>query len=333
MSVTDGLPVGLVLGGAIPPDQLPAAARLGEEHGFSELWFAEDYFFTGGISGATAALAATERVPIGLGIVSAVVRHPALLAMELATISRMFPGRLWPGIGLGVPLWIQQMGLHPASALRAMRECVTSVRALLHEEELTYEGETFTFDHVKLTHPPTETLPIYMGVVGPKMLELSGEIADGTVVSVLASIDYVSWLRKRVTIGAERGNRRSEAHRVACFALYAVDSDGKAAKESLRGVTAFYLAAMANSALNAAYGIVDEVTDMAERGGHETVAAEMPDRWLDDLVIAGDPDECAEKIARYLASGADSVVLFPMPVERMDEVVRRTAQEVLPQLG
>lgn len=56
-------------------------------------------------------------------------------------------------------------------------------------------------------------------------------------------------------------------------------------------------------------------------------------QWLDDLVIAGDPDECAEKIKRYLASGADSVVLFPMSVEQMDEVVRRTSQAVLPKLG
>src|SRR5262245_28481789 len=89
----DGPPVGLVLGSQIPPEQIRETARLGEELGFGELWLAEDYFFTGGISGAVAALASTSRIPIGLGIVSAMVRHPALLAMECSTIARMFPGR------------------------------------------------------------------------------------------------------------------------------------------------------------------------------------------------------------------------------------------------
>lgn len=331
MTGIDGPPVGLVLGSAIAPEQLPGAARLGEELGFAELWFAEDYFFTGGISGATAALAATERIPIGLGIVSAVVRHPALLAMELATASRMFPGRLWPGIGLGVPHWIQQMGLHPASTLSAMRECVTSVRALLSGEELTVEGKTFSFDKVKLTHPAQETLPIYMGVVGPKMLQLSGEIADGTVVSVLAAPEYVRWLREQVAAGAAKAGR-TEHHRVACFALYSVDADSKKAKETLRGIMAFYLAAMSRSALTEAYGIADEVTEIAERGGPEAVAAEMPDQWLEDLVIAGDPDECAEKINRFLDAGSDSVILFPMPVERSEEVLRLTSTEVFKRL-
>jgi alkanesulfonate monooxygenase SsuD/methylene tetrahydromethanopterin reductase-like flavin-dependent oxidoreductase (luciferase family) len=331
MAAVDGPPVGLVLGSALAPDQIRDAARLGERLGFSELWFAEDYFFTGGISGATAALAATERIPIGLGIVSAVVRHPALLAMELSTMAGMFPGRVWPGIGLGVPYWISQMGLHPASALSALRECVTSVRALLEGEELTIEGKTFTFDKVKLTHPAKEKLPIYMGVVGPKNLQLSGEVADGTVVSVLAAPEYVRWLREQVAIGQERAGR-TDPHRVACFALYSVDRDGKKAKEALRGMTAFYLAAMSRSALTRAYGIEDEVTEMAERGGHEAVAREMPDQWLEDLVIAGDPDECAEKIKRFIEAGSDSVVLFPMPLERTEEVLTLTSDEVFKRL-
>ena len=58
----------------------------------------------------------------------------------------------------------------------------------------------------------------------------------------------------------------------------------------------------------------------------------MPDQWLEDLAIAGEPDECAEKIGRYLAAGADSVVLFPFPAERAREMVELAAAEVLPRL-
>ena len=324
-------PVGLVLGSALAPERLAGMARLGEELGYGELWFAEDYFFTGGISGATAALAATERIPIGLGIVSAVVRHPALLAMELATISRMFPGRLLPGIGLGVPGWIRQMGLHPKSALGAMRECVTSARKLLDGEELTFEGQTFHFDRVKLTHLPQERLPLYMGVIGPKMLQLSGEIADGTVASVLAAPEYIRWTREQLAIGAERAGR-SDHHRIACFVLFAVDADGRKAKESLRDIIAFYMAAMGANALTDVHGSSDQLKDMVARGGVEAVAQEMPDEWLDDLIVAGDPEECAVKIRRFLDAGADSVVLFPTPVEHAEEIVRLAAEDVLPRV-
>src|ERR1700754_304966 len=120
-------PVGVVLGSALAPERLPRLAQLAAQGGFCELWFAEDYFFTGGISGAAAALAATDEIPIGLGVVSAMVRHPALLAMEIATIDRMFPGRLHPGIGTGVPAWMRQMGVKPRSPLSALRESVITV--------------------------------------------------------------------------------------------------------------------------------------------------------------------------------------------------------------
>jgi alkanesulfonate monooxygenase SsuD/methylene tetrahydromethanopterin reductase-like flavin-dependent oxidoreductase (luciferase family) len=304
----------------IPPEELQKTARLGERLGFSELWFAEDYFFTGGIAGATAALAATERIPVGLGIVSALVRHPALLAMELATASRAFPGRLHPGIGLGVPHWLRQMGLFPRSQLGAMRECVTSVRRLLAGEELTETGDYFTFDAVKLTHPAQERLPLYMGVVGPKNLQLSGEIADGTVVSVLAGQAYLRWLREQVAIGQERAGRAGEPHRVATFALFDVGLDGRTAKATVRDATAFYLAAMGPSALTGVYGVNDELEDMIARGGLDVVSRELPEAWVDDLVVAGDPDECAAKIQVLLDAGSDSVVLFPV------------AREVLPRL-
>ncbi len=323
-------PVGLVLGSMIPPEDLPRTARLGEDLGFGELWFAEDYFFTGGISGATAALSATERIPVGLGIVSAVVRHPALLAMEISTIARMYPGRLLPGVGLGVPDWIRQMGLHPRSQLTAMRECITCVRRLLDGEEVTFEGQTFQFDRIKLTYP-SERVPLYMGVIGPKMLDLASEIADGIVVSVLASPQYVAWARDLLAAGAARSGREAR-HRVACFVLFSVDADGRRAKESLREIAAFYLATMGPNALTDVHGRSEALAAMIQRGGPEAVGRELPEEWLDEFVIAGDPEECAEKIGRYLAAGADSVVLFPTPTERAEEIVRLTSTEVLPRV-
>jgi 5,10-methylenetetrahydromethanopterin reductase len=322
-------PVGLVLGSALAPESLPRLSRLSEELGYGELWFAEDYFFTGGISGAAAALAATERIPVGLGVVSAMVRHPALLAMEIATLDRMFPGRLHPGIGTGVPAWMRQMGVKPSSPLSALRESVTSVRRLLDGEEVSLEGRCFHLDRVRLTHPPATRVPLYMGVLAPKTMQLSGEIADGNVLSVLSSPQYVHWARERIAAGmAEAG--RDGARRLATFAFVSVGRDGAAAKAALREPMAFYLAADGGNALTDAYGISEELNAMlAGGGGAEAVARAMPDAWLDDLAVAGEPDECAEKIRRLLAAGSDSVVLFPLAGDA-EEIIRTVAADVLP---
>ena len=323
--------VGLVLGSAIAPERLPGLAGLAEELGYQELWFAEDFFFTGGISGAAAALGATQQIPVGLGVVSAVVRHPALLAMEIATIARVHPGRLRAGIGLGVPAWLRQMGIKPRSPLSAMRECVTAVRALLDGEELTTEGRCFRFDRVRLAYTPPSPVPLYLGVLAPKAMRMSGEIADGNVLSVLSTPAYIRWARERAAEGAHDAGRR-DTRALSTFAFFSVDRDGERAKRELRESVAFYLAAGGPNALTDAYGISDELAAMLASGGAEVVAREMPAQWLEDLAVAGEPDECVEKIRRLLAAGADSVALFPMPSERSEEMVRAAAADVLPRV-
>lgn len=331
--------IGIHLGTEVPPDDLPQVAALGEQLGFDEVLVGEDVAFTAGISAATACLAATEHVLVEIGIVSAVLRQPAVLAMEMATMSRMYPGRdVICGIGLGVPTWLRQMNVLPKSQLGALRECAQAVRKLLDGEKLDVDGDYFHFHDIGLAHPPERYVPIYMGSVGPKMLELSGEICDGTFLSVDSSPQYVSWARERIAAGAARSGRDPAKHRVCTLAMFSMDDDGAAARERIRHVTAWWMAAMGANALTEAYGIAEEVRDMISRSGQsvderaDTIAREMPDAWLRDLVIAGDPDECADTITRLFAAGSDSVALFPIPVTESEAVFRAAARELLPRL-
>jgi hypothetical protein len=124
-------PVGVSMGDMVPPERIGEKARWLEGLGYSHIMIPEDYFYVPALVGATLALQATESVPVGTSIVSGLVRHPAVLAMEIAGISRAFPGRFRPGIGLGLPDWLRQMGIMPAKPVAALRESVTSVRRLL----------------------------------------------------------------------------------------------------------------------------------------------------------------------------------------------------------
>ena len=307
-------------------------ARLGEQLGYSELWLPEDYFFCGSIAATAAVLSATAHVPVGTGVASALVRHPAILAMEIATLEAMHPGRIRPGIGLGVPAWVQQMKLTPSSQLASMRECVTGVRRLLDGQCLNETGKSFSFDNIRLVYPTKRRrMPIYMGVIGPRMLRLSGEIADGTILSVLSSPKYIRWAQQRIALGKKESGRTGK-HRVTTFAVYAIDRDAKKAKKAIRQLMAFYLAAMQTSALVRVYGIEDELGELAS-GGPQAIQRAMPEQWVDDLAVAGDPDECVAKIQALLDAGSDSVQLFPFPPERAIETLRYTASEVLPRLA
>lgn len=323
-------PVGLVLGSALPPERLQPLAQAAEAQGFCEIWVSEDCFFTGGISSSAIALAATNELPVGLAVVSAVGRHPAVLAMEFSTLARAFPGRFMPTIGLGVPAWLRQMGLHPRSPLGAVRQTVTAVRALLTGQQLSEEDGLFTFQDVQLAYPVAGGLPLRLGVVGQKMLQLAGEVADGAVLSVLAGPKYVAWAREQIEAGARRAGKDGAAHDIATFAICCVDADGDRARAAVRPILAFYLAAGGPNALTEAAGITEDLNDMLARGGAEIVEREMPDEWITGLAVAGTPAECAAAIQRLLDAGSDSVSLFPVPDEAAESVVDMVSSQVLP---
>lgn len=177
-------PIGIVFGSLTPPETMARTAGLAEKLGFGELWFSEDCFFSGGMSGAAQILASTEAIPVGLGIVSAVTRHPAVAAMEVAGMARTHPGRVRPGVGLGVRAWLRQMGLMPASPISTLWEGVLALRGLLDGEEVTLEGETHRLGGVRLDFPPPEHLPLYVGAVNGRALRLSGELPDGPLGAV-----------------------------------------------------------------------------------------------------------------------------------------------------
>ena len=327
----DDKAVGFVFGSSMAPEHLVPLAVSADDVGIDEIWFSEDCFFTGGISAAAAALASTQRVKVGLGVVSAMLRQPALLAMEVATMARAFPGRLRPGIGLGVPAWLRQLGREPSSPVTALTETVTALGTLLAGGRVDSVGKYHSFHGVALEHPPTTPVPIHMGVVGPRMLRLSGQLAGGSILSVCAGAEYVRWARDQVDVGRQEAGR-DDPHRITAFAIYAVDHDRDAARAQVRAQLGFYLGAGGPNAITDVQGISEPLREMIVRGGSGAVTREMPDSWIDELTVSGTPEDCAERIERLLSSGADSVALFPAASEGITRAVPVTAREVLPLL-
>ena len=321
-------PVGIFILGDVPPENIVKLSRQVEAAGFVELWFAEDYFMLSGFSSAAMALQATDSIKVGVGAVSAVVRHPAVTAMEAATLARAYPGRFTLGMGHGVPAWTRQMKLYPKSVLTAMRESVSAVKSLLAGKTLNQDGEYFSFVDVTLTHPAPE-LEVLAAVVGPKSVDLTAEISDGLMISALGGPEYVRTVTERIKKQRLDG---VENFRFVTYALTAVAYQRELARAKVRAATAFYLDAMGPTLLTGAYGLNDQLVGLIAEGGAQAVEDKMPDEWIDWLAIAGDPAECLAGIQNQFAAGSTSVVLCVVPSEELPEQLEIISREILPKL-
>ncbi|MFF4703895.1 LLM class flavin-dependent oxidoreductase [Streptomyces sp. NPDC001288] len=286
--------LGAVFRPQLPPERLRDVVRVGEEVGLEELWLWEDCFREGGISTAAAALAWSERMRIGVGLLPVPLRNVAVTAMEAAALHRMFPGRAILGVGHGVQDWMGQVGARADSPLTLLHEHLDALRALLRGERLTVDGRYVRLDDVALDWPPAGPVPVFAGAEGPRTLRLSGAAADGTVLTSSTSPDGVRRARRIVEEGrAAAGRDAAEPHEVVVYLLTAT---GPGAAARLRAELA------------------------AE--GLESVSG---------LGVAGDAGAVAEAVRRLAEAGADTVVLQPTGDEPDPEgFVRFTAEEVRP---
>lgn len=185
----------------LPPERLRSLAQAADESGLDDLWLWEDCFLEGAVSSTAAALAWTRRVRVCVGVLPTPLRNVALTAMETATLERMFPGRVALGIGHGVQTWMGQVGARPASPLTLLREYATALRGLLDGDEVTTTGRYVSLDAVRLEWPPASAPPIWAAGEGPKTLRLTGEVADGTILTGGTTPDDVRRARTLIDQG------------------------------------------------------------------------------------------------------------------------------------
>jgi alkanesulfonate monooxygenase SsuD/methylene tetrahydromethanopterin reductase-like flavin-dependent oxidoreductase (luciferase family) len=130
------------------------------------------------------------------------LRNVALTAMELATLGRMFPGRLTAGIGHGVLDWMGQVGARAESPLTLLREYTAALTALLRGETVTVHGRYVQLEEVALDWPPAVVPPLLVGGVRPRTVALAGELADGVIISSGPSPEEI-----RATVGHFQAGR------------------------------------------------------------------------------------------------------------------------------
>jgi 5,10-methylenetetrahydromethanopterin reductase len=265
-----------------PADQLAGYAREVESRGLDELWVVEDLTFHGGFTQATAALAATSRIKVGIGIAPAVVRNVAYTAMEIATLAQMFPGRFHMGFGHGVDFWIEQVGAVPPSWMSSLGEVVVATKQLLAGDMVTMNGDYVHLDRVQLAHPATVIPPISLGVRGPRSMQLAADVAGGIIFAEWSGPRYVEQVRKQ--IGTDT--------MLTVFVQASADVD------ALEAMMREKMALPRFASQLSAYG------------------DEQPP--LEELVIAGDPATWIDKAQQWVNVGAGAVIFCPLPSDPVE---------------
>lgn len=292
--------IGMCFDRSFPARELPGYARRLEAAGVDQLWVIEDCFYTAGVSLAASALAVTERLHVGIGILPAVARTAAVTAMEIATLANLGPGRFTAGIGHGVQDWMAQMGVRPRSPLTALDETITNVKRLLAGDEVTFAGDYVHLDHVRLDQPPAPLPSVVAGVQQERSLALAGRVADGVILVEGAGPTYVRWALDRAG--------RTDGFRVVTFTMLSVAADRRAAYTPI----APFVAGLVRERRPAftVLPFFDEMYERVERHGPDALLDMPADHWR-EIGAIGTMDDALAHVEALEAAGVGSINVFP----------------------
>jgi len=293
-----------------------------EQRGFEAVWQADSRLVRDAVVPMAAFAASTETIRIGSGVVDCWTRNPARLASTFSTLDDLAPGRIILGIGAWWEPLATKVGVHRHRSLKAMRETVEACRALLADETVTYDGEFVHLDGVELDYVYQERrpkdVPIYIGATGDRMLELTGEIADGVVLNYLVSPEYNRRAMDRLADGAARAGRSVDDLDRPQLVVCSVAETRAEALDGARLMVTQYLGQQPH--IMKASGVPESLLEEIGRvltwpATHEQVEAAsklVPDEIVQMICAAGTADEVQEKVAQYMADGCTCPILYPL---------------------
>ena len=315
-------PVALYLQDAHSVAEAIEYVQYAEQKGFEAVWQADSRLVREATVPMAAFAASTDTIKVGSGVLDMWTRNPARLAATFSTLDDLAPGRILCGLGAWWDPLASKVGVDRRRPLGAMREVVTVVRALLADENVTFDGDYVHLDGVELdyVHQPRrpKDVPIYIGATGMKMMALTGEIADGVVLNYLVSPDYNRRAMDALAEGAARAGRTVDDLDRPQLVVCSLADDRAEALDAARLLVTQYLGQQPH--IMAASGVPDSLLDEvnavltwpATMEQVEAASKLVPDDIVQMLCAAGTAEECRAKVDEYVANGATCPILYPL---------------------
>ena len=296
--------------------------KYAEAKGFEAVWQAESRLVRDAIVPMAAFAAHTTTLKIASGVTNNWTRNIGLLAATFLTLDDLAPDRVICGIGAWWDPLAQKVGIDRRKPLAAMRETVEVLRRLLSIETVTYHGEFHYVDGITLDvvhgRKTPRNVPIYIGATGMKMMEMTGEIADGVCLNYLVNPKYNAEAMDALERGAKKAGRSIDDIDRPQLVICSVDNDRKHALDMARKMMTQYLGQQPH--LMKASGVSQELLDEIHQvltwpATEEEIEAAMhlvPDDVVQMCTASGSPAEVKAKVREYIASGATCPILYPL---------------------
>ena len=332
-----------------------AVAQEADRLGFAVCWAAEAY----GSDAATVlayVAAKTERIDVGSAIFQIPARTPTMTAMTAATLDTLSGGRFRLGLGVSGPQVSEGWyGVKFDKPLARTREYVEIIRKAMARERVVHDGANWTLPlpggpgkPLKLTvHPVREHIPLYIAAIGPKNLELTGEIADGWL-GIFFAPEQAELSLEHLTTGRAKVGRTLDGFDIAPNVPIAVSASDKpedleAAGNLFRQYTALYVGGMGSKDQNFYNRITrrmgyeqaaDEIQEKYLAKDYAGAAAAVPQQLIDSTTLIGTRDRLADRLQAFAAAGVTTLNLSPGGFT-LDERIEalRTAAEAVEQAG
>ncbi|HBH04818.1 MAG: hypothetical protein A2W08_04170 [Candidatus Rokubacteria bacterium RBG_16_73_20] len=298
----------------LPTAEFLAVAREAEARGYHTAWVGE----VAGYDALTvmAILAThTERLHVGSAVVPVQTRTPVVLGMSAASLDHFAPGRVVLGLGLSSRIIVGDWhGLSFSPALQQLREAVRIIRQVAAGERVGVEGRFFRAKSFRLAAPPpARPVRIFLAALGPEMLELAGEIADGVVLNWIPPESVPASLR-HLEAGARRAGRTLEGFEVASFIRTCATDDVEGARQWLaRDITGYAIVDVYASFFRSAGFApeIDALTAAWKAGDRAGAVRQVSPRVLDGLGVVGSEAFCRARVAEFVRAGLTMPVILP----------------------
>ncbi|WP_306215466.1 LLM class F420-dependent oxidoreductase [Actinoplanes sp. RD1] len=322
-----GFSLGYQTSWTTPADHL-AMAQEADRLGYSVVWAAEAY---GSDSPTMLAWIAgqTERIDIGAAVMQIPARSPAMTAMTAATLDTLSGGRFRLGLGVSGPQVSEGWhGVRFAKPLGRTREYVDIVKLAIARKPVAYDGQHYQLPlpdgagkALRLGfHPPREAVPIYLAAVGPKNLELAGEIADGWL-AIFFAADAAGEYLQHIERGRAKAGAGLTGFDVCPTVPVAIGDDVAACADLIRPYAALYVGGMGSReqnfynqlAVRMGYGAeAKQVQDLYLDRKIRDAAAAVPQEFIDRTSLIGPKSKIVERLREYAAAGVGtlSVALY-----------------------
>jgi 5,10-methylenetetrahydromethanopterin reductase len=310
-------------------------ARLAESLGFDDFWYCQDLMKRDAWVALTAVAGATSRIRIGTCIVNPFTTSPAEIAMSAITLQEYSHGRFVLGIGPGDPPYQKWVGIEQSQRRTGLAEAVSILRALFRGGEVNAEGRVFRWRAARLRMPlPDQSIPIYIGGQGPRVLELMGEVGDGGLPIVFPP-ETIAAVHERITAGAARAGRTltPASFDLAACVWWSLGGTRAEAEDALRYQIAYYgpsLRAETLAPIGLAPGDFDAIR-AAWQAGDMPRAMSLLTPAMFRLAIVGTLDEMIERVRCLQSQGATQINIGPPLGPDRERALRQTAERVMPE--